>query len=283
MPFRPVLLRHILPTLAGGVLFAAEPPTVAAVGLCVAQHPASPAEAVPFASMPGTRVALRVSITEGVILGLDRRASRIDRLADDRGTDLTRSPVPVDQDTPRLPPSQPSPTPTAALYEVHGPGLPVPGAAAVRVVGHLRLRIGGGERQERLALPALAPRTPIRIGPATLVVASFGKQDPDDAAWTLAIDGVTNEDAVRSMRFLDAAGKPIVADYFQNLSVQQATGHVQHLYSFAGAAAPAIASVEATYVSEVKDLDVPVDVSATLAPAPMPAVVPTGKSPGRDL
>ncbi len=274
--------RLLLPSLLVCVLIAAEPPTIAVVGLCVAQHPANPAELVPFASMPGTRIALRVTISEGVILGIDRRASRIDRLADDRGTDLTRSPVPVDQDSPRLPPAQPSPTPTATLVEVHGPGLPVAGATGVRVVGHLRLRLGNGERQERIALAALAPRTPLRIGPATLVVASFGKQDAEDSAWTLAIDGVTNEDAVRSMKFLDAAGKPIAADYFQNLSVQEATGHVQHLYSFTGATAPTIAGVEATYVSEVKDLDVPVDVTATLTPAPMPAVVPMGKA-GKDL
>ncbi len=259
--------------------FAGEVPTVAAIGICIAQHPADPVHPVAFSSLPGTRVALMLTMPSGVILGVDRVASRIERFVDDRGGDLTRCPAPILNESPRLPSTQPGPVPGVITVEVYGPGVPSAGATAVRIGGSLRLRIGTGERKEVIALPALAPGAPLRIGPASLVIQRFAKRNPKATAWTLAIDGVANEDAVLSLRFLDAAGKLIPCDHFQNLSVQEATGHVQHLYSFTGADTPPIASVEATYVGEVKNLDVPLDATATLVPAPMPAF----KTPAKEF
>jgi hypothetical protein len=218
----------------------------------------------PFDCPPGTTLALLISVPKGGLVDFDETASRVKRAADDRGTDLLQ-PGGVEFTSAKI-----SPDRRACMLLARFAGCPRRGAASVRVDGLLVLKRATKRLSARAEGVALAVGTKFRLAGVPFEIT--GARRVQGGAQPLELDITSDRkfSRVAAVRFLDAEGKVVRAErwaagYFRK------EGRVK--LNFALGQALGAATVEIDYWADVREVRVPLGITAGLGLQP-PASAP---------
>ena len=193
---------------------AADAPTVQACGLRVVgdgYKEAKPGEPGirPFNWSRGTTVVLMVSFPGGGMLKLDTKASKLDKFADDKGTDLLKAAGSTFNKSgfgtwPKI-----SKDGKAAMLELVSAGLPAKGAKEILASGTVVLKSATQKKTTVLKDVALKAGTKFTAGNVPFEITKAGK--PSWGSDPLQVSVKTNADmsGIASVRFLGPDGKEI--------------------------------------------------------------------------
>jgi len=163
-----------------------------------------------FNMFPGTVLALEVEYPAGGLIAFDSDKSTLEKLADEKGTSLL-----VEQQFgrsgfsmwPRFSADQ-----KVALIEASGGGVPARGTREIRARGTLVFRRAEKQAMAKCENVALGKGTRFEVGPFKLEVHSAGKPDWGDAPLAVTFRTKQDLDALKTVKFFDAQGKPIEAE-----------------------------------------------------------------------
>ncbi|MHC4917522.1 MAG: hypothetical protein ACYTGB_18760 [Planctomycetota bacterium] len=215
----------------------------------------------PFDCPPGTTLALLVGVPKGGLIDFDETASRVETAADDRGTDLLK-PGGVEFTSAKI-----SPDRRACMLLARFAGRPCEGAASVRVEGRLVLKRATKRLSARAEGVALAAGTEFRLAGVPFEIT--GARRVQGGAHPLELDMTSDRSfsRVAEVRFLDAEGKPVRAERWAAGYVRS-RGEVK--LNFALGQALGAATVEIDYWADVREVRVPLNLTAGLGLPPYP-------------
>jgi len=280
------MLGVALPLVIGGLIAGparstcAQPaaPKVEVRGICIAGAAyGSGMEALSFYSVKGTTVVLLVTVPEGGLIAADSEKMKLDKLTDDKGTDLTAATGTAGEmrmaPMPRI-----SKDGKACLVELNGPQLPAQGATAILASGTIALKCGSKKETARQENVALKPGTKVSAGPVAFDISKVGKPQfsfgfmgrgaapsttPPAEELEVTLHATQDCSAIANIAFLDAAGKDLGARSGSSMTMS-GLGMKSVEKSFVLPKKVDAATIVITYWADLKEILVPFDVKATL-------------------
>lgn len=207
---------------------------------------------------PGTDITLLLSAPDKRMIGLDRRASRLTALADDKGTDLTKG---KGLSSARNWLKWPKFTADGhhGTVRIEADGLPAPNAGRVVVAGTLAVLCGSNEKEAVQKGLELVKGAKLTAGPVPMSISSVQEQ-PGRNRRTVTFSYRGPDDAIRSIRFLDEAGKELKADRGVRTSFSMG-GAVSRSREWHLPLEAKEVGVKVAYFEKVETVNVPVDLS----------------------
>jgi hypothetical protein len=209
----------------------------------------------------GTTITLLLSQPEKSVIGIDENASKLTSFTDDRGTDLAKA-------------EGNSASWISAVFSkisedgklvaapIRSNATPAAGAREITLKATIVLRCGGAQKtSEQKDVPLAAAGTKISAGPTTLAIAKSNKSAGNElvgAQKSVTLTSKTPLDAIKSIAFLDQAGKEIRSHVsahstmtFGAMSTYDATYSLEQNVD--------TATVRVTYYEKIENVSVPVD------------------------
>lgn len=208
---------------------------------------------------PGTSVFVRIAKTDKRIIGIDEKACKLTRFADDKGTDLGGG-----AKSPRGPGAgwlggkEIGPDPKTCLIEIRSPKTPAPGAGRLEIEATISLRCGGGAKTAEAKDVALAKGAEIAAGPAGMKISRVTKARGAEAAVEVTVERSTTFEAVKSLSFAGASGKVIKHRKIDSAKSGRA-GKYTYTRTYLLYGAPEAVSVKVEYYDKLEKLSVPLD------------------------
>ncbi len=225
----------------------------------------------------GTTVALLVTVPEGGLISVNRDETKISKMTDDRGTDLTVSSKGITREAQTSRGTQISADGRTCIIEIIAQEAPAAGATYVAVAGTLSLKCGSKKEAGRQAKVDLKPGTEFSAGGMSFTVLRAGNvprpfelpESEEASINTLPVFEValqTKEDwsEIANVTFLDADGKDLGAKPGP-IAAATAGGRVlTAAKSFLLPQQADSATIVVTCWEEFKDIEVPFDIKATV-------------------
>jgi hypothetical protein len=225
----------------------------------------------------GTTVALLVTVPEGGLISVNRDETKVTRMTDDRGTDLTVSQKGITREAQVSRGAQVSADAKACIIEINGQEAPAAGASSIAVAGTISLKCGSKKeagRQERVDLKTgtafSAGGMNFTIAKAGLAPKTFELPMGDEAApetapaFEVALQTKQDWSDIASVTFLDAAGKDLGAKPGAIAAATAGGRVVAAMKSFILPQQVDSATIVVTCWEEFKDIEVPFDVKAAV-------------------
>jgi hypothetical protein len=278
-----VILGAALSTLLGGARWgcaqAAAEPKVQVCGVRVvgAGYENEDELLRAFRWRKGTTVALLVTVPEGGLISVNRDETKVTRMADDRGTDLTVSSKGITREPQVSRGAQVSADGKACVLEINGQEAPAAGAASITLAGTISLKCGSKKEAGRQEKVDLKPGAEFSVGGMSFTVAKAGiapkpfelpREDErsTDTAPAFEVTLQTRQDwaDIATVTFLDAAGKDLGAKPGPIASATAGGRVVAAMRSFILPQQVDSATVVVACWEEFKDIEVPFDLKATV-------------------
>lgn len=213
---------------------------------------------------PGTTVVVLVMHPGGGLLELDRKASELKKLADDKGTDLLKaSKASVFGARGFGMSSTISKDGKACMTELVSEGIPAKGAKEIVASGTMVLKAATTTKTFTQRDVALKPGSEIKAGVVAFKITKAGKPQWGDAAMEITLKTTTDIANIAAIKFLDAAGKEIPSSSAGG-STMRMGGSVTVEKNFRFKKKVAVATVAIEYWMDMKTLKVPFDIKATI-------------------
>ena len=209
----------------------------------------------------GTSVGVLVVFPEGGLIAFNRDASSLDKMADDKGTDLKVRDRFGESGFGMMPGI--SEDGKACMVEISGKGVPAKGAQEIAASGTLVFTCGSKKETFKKENVLLKVGTKVQAGKIPFEISKVG--EPDWGEEPLQITLKTNKDcsAISEIKFLDAAGKEIRSSEAGTTSMS-GMGMTQVERSFNLAEKAETVTVAITYWMDMAEKKVPFDVKAGL-------------------
>jgi len=221
------------------------------------------AELHPLNWSPGTAVAVLVKRPGGGLIELDRKASKLTKFADDKGTDLLNANKSSRSATHGFARDNISADGKACMIELMCAGVPAKGAKTVVASGTMIFKFATKKKTFTHKNIALKAGSTIKAGAITFKITKAGKPQWGDAALEITLNTNTDISKIAAIRFLDAAGKEIPS--------KEAGGSTMRMgklvtveKSFTLKKKVAVATVAIDYWMDMKTLKVPFNIKATI-------------------
>jgi len=225
----------------------------------------------------GTTVALLVTVPDGGLISVNRDETKVAKMTDDRGTDLTVSSKGITREAQVSRGTQVSADSRSCIIEINGQEVPATGATYIAVAGTLSLKCGGKKEAGRQAKVDLKPGTEFSAGGMSFTVLrasnvprAFELPKSDEAApntlpvFEVALQTKQDWSDIASVTFLDADGKDLGAKPGA-IAAATAGGRVlTAAKSFLLPQQADTATIVVTCWEEFKDIEVPFDIKATV-------------------
>lgn len=242
-----------------------EKPTVGVCGvrvIGVGFKDGKDSEQLAFNSERGTAVAILVKLPSGGLIALDEAASKLATFTDDKGGSLLSK-----QDSfgegfaawPRV-----SKDGKAVIVEVSGKGLPGKGSRELRASGSLVFKTGTQKKTVSQKGVALKKGTKLDAGPVAITIKEAGKPQWGDEPLEVTFEMGKGGEAVAAVRFLDDQGKEIKSGESSSGSMTSNGAVVGVEKSYRLAKQVAVATVEITYWTDMKSVQVPFDLAVSV-------------------
>ncbi|MGD1002654.1 MAG: hypothetical protein ABSA67_18345 [Candidatus Brocadiia bacterium] len=225
----------------------------------------------------GTTVALLVTVPDGGLISVNRDETKVAKMTDDRGTDLTVSSKGITREAQVSRGTQVSADSRSCIIEINGQEVPATGATYIAVAGTLSLKCGGKKEAGRQAKVDLKPGTEFSAGGMSFTVLrasnvprAFELPKSDEAApntlpvFEVALQTKQDWSDIASVTFLDADGKDLGA---KPGAIAAATAGGKVLTAAKTFILPQqvdAATIVVTCWEEFKDIEVPFDIKATV-------------------
>ncbi len=215
-----------------------------------------------FHAFEGTSVAVLVHQPAGGLISFDSDSSKIESFTDDKGKNLLESTS--DFGTPGLPMSpEISEGGKAVVIEISGGQTPTQGATSLKVKGKFVFKAASQKKSYTHKDLELKADAKIEAGPIPLTIGSAGKPEWGEEPLEINLKATKRLDEVASIRFLDADGKEIESN--ESGSMTMAFGdEVSVERSYALTKKVEKVTVEISYWTDMKDLEIPVDLTVSL-------------------
>ena len=209
----------------------------------------------------GTSVGVLVVFPEGGLISFNRDASSLDKMADDKGTDLKVRDRFGESGFGMMPGI--SEDGKACMVEIDGKGVPATGAQEIAASGTLVFTCGSKKETFKQENVLLKVGTKVRAGRIPFEISKVG--DPDWGEAPLQITLKTDKDcsAISEIKFLDAAGKEIRSSDAGTMSMS-GMGMTQVEKSFNLSEKVETVTVAVTYWMDMAEKKVPFSVKAGL-------------------
>ena len=122
----------------------------------------------------GTTVALLVTVPDGGLISVNRDETKVTKMADDRGTDLTVSSRGITRDAQVSRGIQISVDGKSCIVEISGQQVPAEGAAYIAAAGTISLKCGSKKEIGRQEKVDLKPGTEFSVGGMSFTIARTG-------------------------------------------------------------------------------------------------------------
>ncbi|HRX86935.1 MAG TPA: DUF1573 domain-containing protein, partial [Phycisphaerae bacterium] len=132
----------------------------------------------PFNWAPGVTVALMVTAPDGGLIELDDDACKMEKLVDDKGTNLLVDPQYSRAGISGM--ADVSDDGKALLAEINGGGVPVKGASSIHAVGAIAVRCAKEKKSHKAENVAVKADEKAAAGPVTFTLKEVGKPDWGD-------------------------------------------------------------------------------------------------------
>lgn len=225
----------------------------------------------------GTTVALLVTVPEGGLISVNRDETKVTRMADDRGTDLTVSSKGITREPQVSRGAQVSADGKACVIEINGQEAPASGATCIALAGTISLKCGSKKEAGRQEKVELKPGAEFSVGGMSFTVAKAGiapkpfelpKEDERSTdtppAFEVALQTRQDWADIASVTFLDAAGKDLGAKPGPIASATAGGRVVAAMRSFILPQQVDSATIVVACWEEFKDIEVPFDLKATV-------------------
>ncbi|GJM23695.1 MAG: hypothetical protein DHS20C16_01100 [Phycisphaerae bacterium] len=215
-----------------------------------------------FNSFEGTSIAMLVQQPAGGLISFDSDASKIESFTDDKGKDLLKSSS--DFGMPALPMSPDiSDGGKEVIIEVNGGQTPTKGATSLKVKGKLVFKAATQKKSYTHKNLEIKADATIEAGPIPLTIGSAGKPEWGEEPLEIVLKAKKRLDEVASIKFLDADGKEIESN--ESGSMTMAFGEdVSVERSYALGKKVDKVTVEISYWTDMKALEIPVDLTVSL-------------------
>ena len=225
----------------------------------------------------GTTVALLVTVPEGGLIAVNRDETKVAKMTDDRGTDLTVSSKGITREAQVSKGAQVSADAKVCIIEINGQEVPAVGAACIAVAGTISLKCGSKKEAGRQEKVDLKPGTEFSVGGMSFTVSKAGNAPkafelpkPDEAitetppAFEVALQTRQDWSEIASVTFLDAAGKDLGAKPGAVASATAGGRVVTAVKSFILPQQADTATIVVTCWEEFKDIEVPFNIKTTV-------------------
>lgn len=253
---------RVTPALAAE---ATEKPTVAVCGVRVIGagfKDGEDTEQQPFNTERGTAVAVLVKLPSGGLIAFDEAASKLATFADDKGGSLLNKKDSFGEGFAAWP--RVSKDGKAAIVEVSGKGLPGKGSRELRVSGSLGFKTGTQKNTVSQKGVALKKGTKLDAGPVAITIKEAGKPQWGDEPLEVTFEMGKGGEAVAAVRFLDDQGKEIKSGESSSGSMTSDGAVVGVEKSYRLAKQVAVATVEITYWTDMKSVQIPFDLAVSM-------------------
>ena len=225
----------------------------------------------------GTTVALLVTVPEGGLIAVNRDETKVAKMTDDRGTDLTVSSKGIAREAQVSKGVQVSADAKNCVIEINGQEVPAVGATYIAVAGTISLKCGSKKEIGRKEKVDLKPGTEFSVGGISFTVSKAGNAPrafelpkADEArtetlpVFEVALQTKQDWSEIASVAFLDAAGKNLGAKPGAIAAATAGGRVVTAAKSFILPQQADTATIVVTCWEEFKDIEVPFDVKATV-------------------
>lgn len=210
---------------------------------------------------PGTCVSLLVVQPQGGLIGFDADASKLDEMTDDKGNSLLSKEGSGRSGFSAWP--KIGEDGKAALVEIDAGNTPAAGSNAIRLKGTLVFSSASDKKTYKQDNVALKPGTKFEAGPIPMTVKEAGKPEWGDEPLEITLEANKNLDSLASVRFLDAEGNEIEASDSGSSSMTFGD-EVTVNRSYKLGKMVDTATIEMTYWTDLKPLEVPFDLTITV-------------------
>ncbi len=213
---------------------------------------------------PGVAIAVFVKSPEGGLLELDRKASTLKKLADDKGTDLLKASkssafgqrgfgmsTNISKDG------------KACMLELVSKAVPAKGATEIVASGTMIFKCATTKKTFTDKNVALEAGSKIEAGAIPFEITKAGKPKWGDAPLEITLKTNTEMSRIAAIKFFDAAGKEIPSKSAGG-STMRMGDQVTIEKNFRLEKRAATATVSIVYWTDMKKLEVPFDIKATL-------------------
>ncbi|MHC4091528.1 MAG: hypothetical protein ACYSVY_14860 [Planctomycetota bacterium] len=215
----------------------------------------------PFNWSTGTTLVLQVVYPGGGLIGFDGEAAKVATLADEKGKDLLvkgRYTTPGFSFMPSF-----SEDGKAAIVEITGGGVPTRGASQVRAEGTMVFNAASKTETHKQTDVALERGAKIKAGPIPFTIKKVGKPDWGEEPLQITLETNQATDTIASVRFLDDKGKEIKSSAAGG-SRMSLGSQVQIEKNYNLQEKVVSVTVEITYWTDMRPLEVPFNVTATV-------------------
>ena len=222
-------------------------------------------------------MALLVTVPEGGLIAVNRDETKITRMTDDRGTDLTVSSKEAAREPQVSRGAQVSADGKACIIEVNGQEAAAVGADYIAVAGTISLKCGSRKEIGRQEKVELKPGTEVTVGGMSFTISKTGKAPrtfelpkPDETAtetppaFEVTLQTKQDWSDIANVTFLDAAGKDLGARAGSTGSASAGGRVLTAVKSFILPQQAETATIVVTGWEEFKDVEVPFDLKATV-------------------
>ena len=212
----------------------------------------------------GTSVALMVSVPAGGLIEFDHTASKLDKMVDDKGTDLLKGKGDMNFSSAGFSMmAQMSKDGKAAMVDADGPSLPAKEAREISIAGTMVFQRATGRETLQQENVALKQGEKIKAGKIAFEIIKAGKPDWSNAPMQITLSANQDCTSIAAIRFLDAAGKEIEAEPAGG-STMRMMGKVVVEKNFNFPAKIDKATVAIEYWKDMTDLKVPFSLKASV-------------------
>ena len=215
-----------------------------------------------FNAFEGTSVAILVHQPNGGLITFDSENSKIESFTDDKGKDLLKSTG--DFGMPAIPMSPDiSEDGKAVIIEVNGGQTPTKGATSLNVKGKLIFKAAirkKGYTHKDIEVKADAK---VEAGPIEMTIGRAGKPEWGEEPLEIVLQAKKRLDEVASIRFLDSDGKEIESSVSGSMTMAFGDDvSVERGYALTKKVDKV--TIEISYWTDMKDLEIPVDLTFSL-------------------
>lgn len=217
----------------------------------------------------GTSVSLLITVPQGGLLEVDRKASKLTAFTDDKGKDLTKAEDTKQQrfsrDAGFSMSSNISEDGKVCVSEVDAPGVPSKGATVMTVNGTLVFRAATKKQDFTAENVALKAGSAIKAGAVAFNITETGKPQwgGDDDAFAVTLEAKQDVSSIAGIEFFDAAGKKIEAKRGSSSSMSFGN-NVTVTWQYNLKAKADAAKIVVSYWTDMQKLTVPVDLKVGL-------------------
>ena len=208
----------------------------------------------------GTSVGVLVVFPEGGLIAFNRDASSLDKMADDKGTDLKLRDRFGESGFGMMPGI--SEDGKACMVEISGKGVPAKGAQEIAASGTLVFVCGSKKETFKQENVLLKVGTKVQAGKIPFEISKVGAPDWGEEPLQITLKTSKDCSAISEIKFLDAAGKEIRSSEAGTVSMTYMVTQVEKSFNLAEKVETVTVAI--TYWMDMAEKKVPFDVKAGL-------------------